>query len=70
VGDVLGERVLGTNTTGVDRASLAGLRESVVTRVEVFPLLEVFGKVIGFRRELAIETEESLLVGRKRLVYS
>lgn len=70
MGDVLGERVLGTNTAGVDRASLAGLGESVVARVEVFPLLEVFGKVIGFRGELAVETEESLLVRREGLAYS
>lgn len=63
--DIFGEGVLGSNTAGVDRASLAGLGESIVTRVEIFPLFEVLRKMVGLGREFAVETEESLLVGRE-----
>lgn len=61
--DVLWERMLSANAFGVDRSSLSGFGESVVTGVEVFTLFEV----VGFGRELAVEAEESLLVGGEGL---
>jgi hypothetical protein len=70
VWDVFGEGVLGSNTAGVDRASLAGLGESIVARVEILPLFEVLRKMVGLGREFAVKTEESLLVGREGLAYS
>jgi len=56
---VLWERMLGADVFGVDRTGFSGLGESVVTRVEVFVLREV----AEFGGELAVEAEESLLVG-------
>jgi len=41
--------------------------ESVVAGVEVLSLLEVLGKVIILGGDLAVEAEESLLVGRQGL---
>ena len=43
MGDILGERMLGANAAGVDGAGLASFGECVITRVEVFAFLEVFG---------------------------
>lgn len=54
--------MLRTNGTGVDGGGFAGFGEGVVARVEVFALFEVFGEVVGFRGELAVEAEETLFV--------
>jgi hypothetical protein len=43
MGDVLWERVLRANASGVDRTCFSGFGESVVTGVEVFALFEVLG---------------------------
>jgi hypothetical protein len=61
--DVLWERMLTANAFGVDRAGFSGFGESVVTGIEVFALFEV----VGFGGELAVEAEESLLVGGEGL---
>jgi hypothetical protein len=44
--------------------------ESVVTGVEVFALFKVLSQVVGFRGELSVEAEESLLVEGERLQVS
>ena len=62
VGDVLGDGVLGAYGAGVDTVALAGLGHGIVARVEVLALLEMFGKVIGAGRQLAVETEETLFL--------
>jgi len=62
MGDVLGEGVFGAHAAGVDGRGLAGLGEGVVAGVEVLALLEVFGQVVGFGGEFAVEAEEALLV--------
>jgi len=43
VGDVFGQRMLGTDGPGVDRAGFAGFGECVVARVEVLAFFEVLG---------------------------
>lgn len=59
---VLWERMLRANAFGVDRTSFSGFGECIVTRVEVFMLCEV----AEFGGELAVESEESLLVEGER----
>lgn len=65
--DVLGERVLRANAAGVDARGLAGFGEGVVAGVEVLALFEVLGEVVGLGRQLAVEAEETLLVGGEGL---
>lgn len=65
--NVLRERVLGANGASINGGGLSSFGESVVARVKVFALFEVLGKVVGLGRELAIEAEEALFVGRKSL---
>lgn len=65
--DVLREGVLGADAAGVDARGLAGFGEGVVAAVEVFAVFELLGEVVGFGGELAVETEEALLVGGERL---
>lgn len=60
--DIFWQRVFRTNGPGVNLAGLAGFGEGIVAGVEVFALFEVFGEVIGFGRELAVEAEEALFV--------
>jgi hypothetical protein len=67
VRDVLGQWVLRAHAAGVDGARLAGLGERVVARVEVLALLEVLGQVVRFGGELAVQSEEALLVGGEGL---
>ena len=67
VRDVLWKRVLGANASSIDRTGLAGLGESVVARVEVLAFLEVLREVVGLGGQLAVETEETLLVWGQRL---
>lgn len=62
VGDVLRDWVLRANGTGIDAIALASLRHGIVTGVEVLAVLEVLGEVVGARGELAVETEEALLL--------
>lgn len=62
MGDVLSHRVLRAYSTGVDAIALAGLGHGVVAGVEVLAVLEVLGEVIGARGELAVKTEEALLL--------
>lgn len=67
VRDVLGERMLGSNTAGIDFTGFTGLGEGVVTGVEVLAFLEVLCEVVGLGRKLAVEAEETLLIWRQRL---
>jgi hypothetical protein len=69
VGDVLGNRVLGPNGTGVNAVALAGLGHGVVARVEVLAVLEMLGEVVGTRGELAVEAEEALLLRGEGLYW-
>jgi hypothetical protein len=55
--------MLRANAFGVNRTSFSGFGESVVTRVEVFVLCEL----AEFGGELAIEVDESLVVGGEGL---
>lgn len=59
--------MLRANAASIDRAGLAGLGKGVVAGVEVFALLEVLGQVVGFRGELAVKAEETLLIRGERL---
>lgn len=67
VGDVLGDWVLGAHSAGVDSVTFAGLGHGVVARVEVLAVLEMLGEVVGTGGELAVETEETLLLGGEGL---
>lgn len=67
VGDVLGDGVLAADGAGVDAVALAGLAHGIVAAVEVLALLQVLGKMVGLRGQLAVETEEALLIGRQGL---
>lgn len=60
--DVLRDWVLGANSTGINTVALAGLGHGIVARVEVLSVLEVFGEVIGARGQLAVQSEEALLL--------
>lgn len=66
--DVLGDRMLGADSTSIYAVALASLRHGIVTRIEILALFQVLGKVVGASRELAIEAEESLLLGGERLL--
>jgi hypothetical protein len=61
--DVLWERMLSADAVRADRFGFSDLRESIITRVEVFTLCGVF----EFGGELSVETEKSLLLGREGL---
>lgn len=63
--DIFGGRVLGANAACVDFRRLAGFGESVIARIKVLPLFEVFRKVVRLRGELAVQTEEALLIRRE-----
>lgn len=54
--------MLATNGPGVDRGGFSGFGKGVVAGVEVFALFEVFGQMIRFGGELAVEAEEALFV--------
>jgi ABC-type branched-subunit amino acid transport system substrate-binding protein len=55
--------MLGAHATGVDAVCFAGFGERVVAAVEILALLQVLGKMVGSGWELAVETEEALLLG-------
>lgn len=63
VGDVFGHGVLRADGTGVNAVALAGLGHGIVARVEVLAVLEMLGEVVGAGGQLAIEAEETLLLG-------
>jgi hypothetical protein len=63
VGNVLGDRVLRADGTGINAVALAGLGHGIVARVEVFAVLEMLGEVVGARGQLAVEAEKTLLLG-------
>jgi hypothetical protein len=67
VWNVLREWVLRPDATSVNGGGLSSLGQRVVSRVEVFAFFQVFGQVVSFGGELAVETEETLFVGRERL---
>jgi hypothetical protein len=63
MGDVFGHRVLRADGTGVNTVTLAGLGHGIVARVEVLAVLEMLGEVVGAGGQLAVEAEETLLLG-------
>lgn len=67
VGDVLGDGVLRADGAGIDTVALAGLGHGVVARVKVLSVLEMLGEVVGAGGQLAVQTEETLLLGGERL---
>ncbi len=67
VRNVLGHGVLAADAARVQLVALAGLGHGVVAAVEVLALLQVLGEVVGLGRQLAIEAEQSLLIGGERL---
>lgn len=63
VGDVFGHGVLRADGTGVNAVALSGLGHGIVARIEVLAVLEMLGEVVGAGGQLAVEAEETLLLG-------
>ena len=61
MGNVLWDRMLGSNGSSIDSVALTGLGHGIVAGIEVFAFFEMFGEVVGARRELSVEAEETLL---------
>lgn len=70
VGDVLGHGVLAADGARVDAVALASLGHGIVAAVEVLAVLQVLGEVVRLAGQLAIQAEESLLIGREGLCGS
>lgn len=65
--DILGNRVLRADSTGIDAVALASLGHGVVARIKVLAVLQVLGEVVGSGRKLAVKAEKALLFWRQRL---
>jgi len=66
VRNIFRKRVLGAYAASVDRACLASFGQGVIAGVEILSLLEMLGHVVGLGWKLAIQSEETLLIGRQR----
>lgn len=65
MGDVLGNRVLGSDSASIDAVTLARLGHGVVARIEVLAVLQVLGEMVGARGEFAVKAEETLFLRGK-----
>ena len=65
--DVLGHGVLAADGARVHAVALARLAHCVVSAVEVLPLLQVLREVVRLRRQLAVQPEQTLLIGGEGL---
>ena len=54
MGDVLGDRVLRTDSPSVNAVALASLGHGIVSGIKVFALLQVFGEVVRTGRQFAV----------------
>jgi hypothetical protein len=67
VGDVLRDGVLAADGARVDAVALSGLAHGIVAAVKVLTLLEMLGEMFAAVGELAVESEEPLLLGGEGL---
>lgn len=67
MGDVLGNRVLAANGTGIDAVALTRLAHGIVAAVEILALFEMLGEVVATAGQLPVEAEKPLLLGGERL---
>jgi hypothetical protein len=67
VWNVLRDGVLAADGARVDTVALSGLAHSIVAAVKVLALLEMLREVVAAAGQLAIQAEESLLLGGEGL---